>query len=142
MPAQKLTNEIISAAIAGFVAQKTKIDLQIDELRAMLQGGPSETAAAAPKGRRRKLSAAARKRISEAQRKRWAASRSGSASPSSTAAAATAKPKRKLSAAGRKAIVDALKRRWAAKRAATKKTTVKRAAVKAPVSLAAKKTAE
>jgi len=125
MPAQKLTNEIISAAIAGFEAQKTKIDLQIDELRAMLQGGPSETAAAtaAPKGRRRKLSAAARKRISEAQRKRWAASRSGSASPSSTAAAATAKPKRKLSAAGRKAIVDALKKRWAAKKAAAKKAT-------------------
>ena len=32
MPAPKLTNEIIIAAIAGFESQKTRIDAQIAEL--------------------------------------------------------------------------------------------------------------
>ena len=36
---QKLTNEIITAAIAGFEQQKQQIDVQIAELRASLSGG-------------------------------------------------------------------------------------------------------
>ena len=63
------------------------------------------------------MSAAARKRIRDAQRKRWAESKKESA-PSSPLAP---RPKRRLSAAGRAAIVAALKKRWAAKRAAAKK---------------------
>src|ERR1035437_5430853 len=39
MPTHKLTPEIITAAIVGFEAQKTRIDDQIAELRAMLSGG-------------------------------------------------------------------------------------------------------
>jgi hypothetical protein len=136
MPIPKLTYEIIIAAITGFEAQKARIDVQIADLRAMLDGGSPEPAAApeAPKGKRRKMSAAARKRIADAQRKRWAESK-GTPEP--------AKPKRQLSAAGRKAISEATKKRWAAKRAAarpapgatkkvaTKKTAGKKAA-KAP----------
>ena len=57
------------------------------------------------------MSAAARARISEAQRKRWAESKKAQAAPEAV------KPKRKLSAAGRKAIAAAAKNRWAAKRA-------------------------
>ncbi len=38
MPTQKLTNEVIAAAIEGFDAQKRRIDEQIGELRAMLSG--------------------------------------------------------------------------------------------------------
>ena len=64
------------------------------------------------------MSAAGRKAIAEAQRKRWAAAKKGVASVAPTKAA---KPKRKLSAAGRANIVAALKKRWAAKRAAAKK---------------------
>jgi hypothetical protein len=41
MPTPKLTNEIIIAAITGFESQKTKIDAQIAELRAMLSAGPA-----------------------------------------------------------------------------------------------------
>ena len=113
MPTPKLTNEIIIAAITGFEAQKTRIDVQIAELRAMLDGERTEPAAApeVPKGKRRKMSAAARKRMAVAQRRRWAESK-GTPEP--------AKPKRKLSAAGKAAIVAALKKRWAAKRAAAK----------------------
>ena|ERR1035437_7408219 len=118
MPTHKLTPEIITAAIVGFEQQKLRIDAQIAELRAMLPGGPTATAATpeALKGKRR-MSAAARKRIGDAQRKRWAESKK----TSSPVAPAAAKPKRKLSAAGKAAIVAALKKRWAAKRAAAEK---------------------
>lgn len=64
--------------------------------------------------RKKRMSAAGRKAIAEAQRKRWAASR-GEAD-----AIPPRKPKRKLSAAGRAAIVAALKKRWAAKKVAKK----------------------
>ncbi len=114
----KLTNTIIQAAIDGFEAQKQRIDAEIAELRAMLTGAPENLDGAAPaKGTRRKRSAAARNRMREAQKLRWAKIRGESAAPAKPVAKA-AKSKRKLSAAGRKAIVAALKKRWAAKKAA------------------------
>ena len=117
MPA-KLTNTIIEAAIDGFQAQKHKIDIQIAELRAMLSGPSAETSSSEPaKSPRRKMSAAARKKMAEGQRRRWAALKVQATAP----ATKTAKPKRKLSAAGRAAIVAALKKRWADKKAAAKK---------------------
>jgi|ERR1017187_5462955 hypothetical protein len=76
------------------------------------------------------MSAAARKRIRDAQRKRWAESKKESA-PSSPVAPKT---KRRLSKAGKAAIVAALKKRWAAKRVAPavgKKAIAKKSAVKA-----------
>ena len=141
MPTHKLTPEIITAAVEGFEQQKLRIDAQIAELRQMLTGTPTATAAApeVPKGKRRKMSAAARKRIGDAQRKRWAESKK----TSSPVAPEVPKPKRKLSAAGKKAIADATKRRWARVRAeaataakaqqtpAAKKTVAKKAPVKA-----------
>jgi histone H1/5 len=158
MPTQKLSAEILTAAIEGFEQQKIRIDTQIAELRDMLLGGRTEPTATpeVPKGNRRKLSAAARKRIGDAQRKRWAASKKA-AEPSTSEAAP--KRKRKLSAAGRRAIAEATKKRWAAfhaakaaekpavakkstaKKAVTKKSAAKKTAVKAPVKVAAKKTA-
>lgn len=74
----KLTPEIINAAIKGYESQKAGLDAKIAGLRAMLPDAPSKPAAshaAAPKadGRKtRRLSAAGRKAISEAARKRWA----------------------------------------------------------------------
>jgi hypothetical protein len=62
------------------------------------------------------MSAAGRKAIAEAQRKRWATQKAETQRGPSPK-----KAKRKLSAAGRAAIVAALKKRWAAKRAAVKK---------------------
>ncbi len=109
----KLTHEIITAAIEGFESQKAQIDAQIAELRQMLSGRPAETATAPKPARRkrRKMSAAGRARIAEAQRKRWAESKKVQAAPEAP------KQKRKLSAAGRRAIIAAAKKRWAAKRA-------------------------
>jgi hypothetical protein len=149
MPKQ-LTPEIISAAIAGFEQQKTHIDAQIAELRAMLSGGSTETITTPEptKRKRRKMSAAGRARIADAQRKRWAASKKA-AEPS---APATSKPKRKLSKARRAALVANLAKARAARAAkraeaakprsvATKKAAVKRAAVKTVPAKAAKKAA-
>src|SRR5260370_36238587 len=117
MPTQKFTPEIINAAILGFEEQKRHIDTQIAELRTLLDGGRTEPAATpeVPKGKRRKMSAAARKRIGDAQRKRWAESKKPSEPTSQPASPSEApKRKRKLSAAGRRAIAEATKKRWAA----------------------------
>jgi hypothetical protein len=117
MPTPKRTHEIITAAILGFEEQKRRIDLQITDLHAMLSGDGAEPAAVPESSRRprRKMSAAARKKIGAAQRKRWAEAKATSQPES------PARPKRKLSAAGRAAIIAATKRRWAVKRAAAKK---------------------
>jgi hypothetical protein len=119
MPTNKFTPEIINAAIVGFEQQKVRIDAQIADLRAMLDGGRKEPAATpeVPKRKRRKMSAAARKRMGEAQRKRWAESKV----QAETLDTVPPKPKGKLSAAGKAAIVAALKKRWADKKAAAKK---------------------
>ena len=150
MPTPKLNAEIIAAAIEGFESQKRRIDTQIGELRAMLSGGRTEgtTTPEAPT-RKRKVSAAARRRMAEGQKKRWAAIKAEPKIPES----APAKPKRKISAAGRRAISEATKRRWAliraeaakeqlvgTKKAAKQKSPAKKPAKKAPAR-EAKKTA-
>jgi hypothetical protein len=138
----KLSPEIINAAILGFEAQKTLIDHQIAELRATLSGSSAKPAATpeVPTIKRRKFSAAARKRMKEAQQRRWAKIR-GDSEPTAAATPESPKPKRKMSAAGRKAISEATKKRWAAfqaaktkpvvaKKTAAKKTNVKKTAAK------------
>jgi hypothetical protein len=102
----RLTNEILTAAILGFEAQKRHIDSKISELRATLSGGPTESATTpeSPERKRRKMSAAGRKAIAEAQRKRWAESRKVSGPTDSEKAP---RPKRRLSAAGRRAFIAA-----------------------------------
>ena len=62
------------------------------------------------------MSAAARRRIALAQKKRWAAYKAGQGTKA--AAPAAAKPKKRvISAAGRARIVAATKKRWALQRA-------------------------
>ncbi len=117
MGTTKLTDEIINAAILGFEEQKRRIDAQIAELRSMRtteSAAAPETSRRAKRGRR-KMSAAGRRAIAEAQRKRWAAKKAGA----NVAPVKAAKKKRKLSAEGRAAIVAAAKKRWAAKKAST-----------------------
>lgn len=152
MPAPKLTESIILAAIEGFESQKTKLDQQIVELRSMLSGVPAETAATPQSvpGKRRKFSAAARRRMKEAQQRRWAAAKGTSeATAPATPEPATPeapKPKRKISAEGMKNIIAATKKRWKRQRAAEKaqsaplkKASTKAAAKKVAVKKAAKK---
>lgn len=107
MPTPKLTAEIITAAIEGFESQKRRIDGQIAELRAMLPGGPAESAATPelPTRRRKTFSAASRRKMAAALKKRWATKK---------AEAAKAQP-----AAAKNAAV---------KKVAAKKTTAKKTA--------------
>jgi hypothetical protein len=143
----KLNTEILTAAIEGLEAQKSRIDTRIAEIRQILRHGRLEPAAPPelPK-RRRKMSAAARKRIGDAQRKRWAEAKWESEPPAQPATSETPKAKRTLSAAGRKRIIEATKKRWAtihAAKQAEKPAVAKKAVVKKPVGkkTAAKKTA-
>jgi hypothetical protein len=148
MATHKLTPEILTAAIEGLESQKRRIDDQILQIRQMLEGGGKESAAAPqPVKVRRVLSAAARKRIAEAQKQRWAKSRGKSQQPSPAAVPEASKQKRKLSAAGRKRIAEATKKRWAAfraaaaaeKKAAPAKVAAKAVAVKAVAKKSVKK---
>src|SRR5713101_2484153 len=112
---QKLTPEILVAAIAGFEAQKNHIDSRIAEVRSMLDGGSTgpavSTATAKP---RKKFSAATRRKMAAAQRARYSKLKQGS----EPTQAVTAKPKRKLSASAKKRIGAAVRKRWALKKAA------------------------
>jgi hypothetical protein len=85
----KLSPDILIAALEGLQAQRDRIVSQIADIRRVIGSGgaPSKRAVmddwesplamAAPAARRKRprLSAAARKRISEAQKKRWAATK-------------------------------------------------------------------
>src|SRR5438445_201409 len=104
MPTQKLTPEIITAAIEGFEAQKLRLDTQLADLRQMLDGGSTEAATRQERGPvKRKVSAAARRRMALGQKKRWAAIK-GESEPSHPATVEPPKPKRRISAEGRKRI--------------------------------------
>lgn len=108
----------LQAALIGYEQQRTEIEQKITELRRQLGGRAAQAAVeagdGARPGRRRTLSASARKRIAEAQRKRWAQFHNEQAP---TAKKAAAPAKRKMSAAAKKRIADAARKRWAAFRA-------------------------
>jgi hypothetical protein len=112
----KLTHEIIAAAIDGYEAQKIRIDGKIAELRAMLPGGSTEPATPEPtKRKRRKMSAAGRKAISDATKKRWAAFHAAKQAKKPAAKKAVARTK--LSPARKAALVANLAKARAAKAA-------------------------
>jgi hypothetical protein len=135
----KLTFEIITAAILGFEEQKRRIDSQIGELRAVLTGGPTEPSVTPePTTRKRKrFSAASRRKMAMAQKARWAKLR-GESEPSAPAKAP--KAKRRISVEGMKRIIAATKKRWRLQKAAAKAQSTKAARKSAPVKKAAKKT--
>lgn len=112
----KLTDDILSAALEGYEAEKKRIDAQIAEIKHILDGGRNASAAPTDTGRpRKKRSAAVRRKMALAQRARYAELKQV-AKPLQAVAAKN--PKRKLSAAGRRAIIAATKKRWAAVKAA------------------------
>jgi hypothetical protein len=111
----QLTTEILNVALESLTSKRQQIDEQIAEVRRLLAGSTNGASAGpAPAGRKRRISAAGRRAIAAAQRRRWADQK---AAAGLTPDKETKRPKRKLSPAGRAAIVAALKKRWAAKRA-------------------------
>jgi hypothetical protein len=68
--------ELLQFALIGFQEQRRQIDIRIAQIQAQLGGNQTSAAEANEPthrgGRKRRLSAAGRKRIAEATRKRWA----------------------------------------------------------------------
>lgn len=117
MPTQKLDRSLLEAAILGFESQKTLIDARIAELRQMLSGSPVTTATMpeGPTRKRKKFSAASRRKMALAQKARWAAIKG-----TTPATPVPVKPKRRISPEGMKRIIAATKKRWRLARAAKK----------------------
>jgi hypothetical protein len=112
----KLTDDILAAALEGFEVQKERLDARISEIRQILDGGSLGSAAATSTGKpKRKVSAAARRRMAQSQKLRWKKIKQAAA-PSKRE-----KPKRTMSAAGRKRIAAAQRKRWAEKKKANSK---------------------
>jgi hypothetical protein len=117
--------DLLPYALAGLVQRRDEIIAKIAEIRAQLAGevtaapGAGVQAAGVKKRGRRKrvLSAEARARIADAQRKRWAASRKGAPAKSASTKKA-AGTKRTLSPEARAKIAEAQRKRWAAVRKA------------------------
>jgi hypothetical protein len=64
----------LEMALVGYEVEKQRIEEKIGEIHARLKGkaAPSQVSAKPKAGGKRTLSAAARKRIATAQKKRWA----------------------------------------------------------------------
>jgi len=134
----KMSEEFINAAIDGFKAQRNRLELRVAELRAMLNGGPAQPAAASESAPRkhRKFSAATLRRMRAAQRLRWAKIR-GKSKPAVPATTKASKPNRRISPEGMKRIIGATKKRWRLQRAAAKAKSAKAAKRRAAVRKAA-----
>src|SRR5579872_3474619 len=117
----------LNGIIARLEQQRTVIDRALTALREV-EGIEAPTLAArgssAPAPRKRGMTAAGRRRVSEALKKRWAAKRA-----SAQGASKAAPGKGGMPAEGRKRLADAMRRRWALAKAAG--TTTIRATKKA-----------
>jgi hypothetical protein len=92
--------EIKEAALVGLRYKRTEIEEQISRLERELQGATS-----APARKKRKMSAAGRKRIADAARKRWAqywADKEAASKPAKQASARGPQPAAKRKATARK----------------------------------------
>jgi hypothetical protein len=96
------------------VRRRMKIAQQLRWKKIKEAAEPPQSKAAKPK--KRKLSAAGRKNIIEATKRRWALKRAESEKLQS--ATTEVRPKRKISAAARRKMAAGAKKRWAAKKAA------------------------
>jgi hypothetical protein len=102
--------------VALLIAERDRLEAAIQALQGTTKpvGRPPRATvpavqAAVPVARKRKMSAAGRKAIAEAARRRWAAIKVAKA-PSPP----TVEPKRTISSVARKAIADGAKKRWVA----------------------------
>ena len=119
MPKPNLAPKILAAALQGLEAQRARLDTHIAEAKRLLGARPQQpTAPAVAPKPKRKMSAAGRRRIAAATKKRWAEHHRkqaavGQKAKEPAAATKTPRPKRKLSAAGRRRMAEGAKKRWA-----------------------------
>lgn len=115
-----MANIKLASIVSELRVERTNLVTQLRHLDAALTVLGKLNGGSAYTRPERTLSASARKRISIAQKKRWALARNGSKQAASTASAPV-KRTRKISAAGKKRIAAAARARWAKFRAAKKK---------------------
>ena len=122
MPTELSSEQLRSLAAHGARARLLELELEMATISAAfpdLDGAVKKRSRsrgpARLKRKRRKISAEGRRRIAEAQRKRWAALKSE--------AAPSQRPRQRvsMSAAARKAVSERMKTYWAQRRAAKKK---------------------
>jgi hypothetical protein len=119
---------LLELALKGLEAERAKIDDEIAEIKSQHDGGRPAASREAGKGGaaaqpRKRMSAAHRKRISEAMKRRYAVMNKAANTASATARV-NAPPERggtHLTAAGRKKLSDLMKKRWAERRKGRKK---------------------
>jgi hypothetical protein len=121
-----LSGRKVPMSIASIIAELDAEISRLEQARAVLgqnatsKGSNQAAAPAAISPTKRKINAAARKRIAAAQRKRWAEQKAQSepAQPTKKSVLAKKRVASKMSAAGRKSIAAAQRKRWAAIKAA------------------------
>lgn len=99
---------------------KSEMD-RISRAISLLIGGATKMASpksgkTSKRGRKRGLTAAGRKALSLAMKKRWAERRAGKTGGKAAAKGAAPKKRGGLTAAGRKKLSEAMKKRWADRR--------------------------
>ena len=101
---------LLELALKGLEAERAKTDDEITQIKSQLNPRPATaqtaTAGSSAPPKKRTMSAAARKKISEAMKPRYAELNSGKRQSAGS----------HLTAAGRKKLSDLMKRRWAEKR--------------------------
>lgn len=105
-----LDASILEAALIGLQHQRDQINAKMNELKKQLGGGMQQPpfSGDGPAPKKWAMSAAGRRRIAAAQKRRWAEQKKSQAAP---------ERKRTISAAGRRRISAAAKKRWAEFRA-------------------------
>ena|ERR1017187_4184769 len=116
-----MDKSILAAALVGYEIQLQKLHTAMAEIRSQLGQSSGRSAAPVVEGaphKRRQMSAAAKKRIADGQKKRWAAFHAKGAKPATRQVAVKkAAPKRKMSPERRAALVANLAKARAARAA-------------------------
>jgi|ERR1017187_5362960 hypothetical protein len=103
----KTDYSLLEAALIGYQHQRELLAVKIVEIQRQLGNAPATASDETPK--KRVMNVAARKRIAQAQRKRWAEFHKTQGAPAK---------KRMMSPEGRERIAEATRKRWAEFRAA------------------------
>lgn len=111
---------LLELALKGLEAERAQIDDEMAQIRNQIGSRPvvnssDGNAESVPTRRRRRMSAAAKRKISQAMKRRYAAMRKSEGNPQQIEHRQIG-----LTAAGRKRLSALMKARWAKKRAAKK----------------------
>ena len=122
------TTRLLQLALKGLEAERATIDDEIVQIKSQLNGSATANtttavSATAAQPRRKRMSAAARRKISESQKRRYAAINKTASQVGKVEAVSVRQGSGKsqnrasgLTAAGRKKLSDLMKKRWAEKR--------------------------